>query len=393
MLPIEYSTSMLIGTTTRGITSPVFWDPHTPIFNNKPPVCLITGAPGSGKTFLALTLTTISAITGKTTVVLDPKGDFLSLMNLDDQIGDFNLWDLSNSRRKGILDPFYMAKDPGEKLSLVISVIDLFVGGLSGSQLTALSPIIKDVIDSPNPSLTLVMNELRSSRNAEARDLGTKLDIISRMPFAKLCFAPSNRANQNVEINKGLTVITLLGLELPADAEAAKSDNKGRLASGVLFLLTDFIRRIMMNDNSVNPKTIVIDEAWAVLASKVGVDTIKSLSLLGRSKQLALILITQTPSHLDGIDIDNTITTRFAFRSTRQDAGNTVKAMDLPKDEGFEETITSLEGGECLMQDFLENFSTVKITSWREDWAIAFNSNPLHKIRQQKSEGEKAQAR
>lgn len=377
---------MLIGTTTRGITSPVFWDPHTPIFNNKPPVCLITGAPGSGKTFLALTLTTISAITGKTTVVLDPKGDFLSLMNLEDQIGDFNLWDLSNSRRKGILDPFYMAKDPGEKLSLVISLIDLFVGGLSGSQLTALSPIIKDVIEAPNPSLTLVMNELRSSRNTEARDLGTKLDIISRMPFAKLCFAPSNRANKNIEINKGLTVITLLGLELPADAEAAKADNKGRLASGILFLLTDFVRRIMMNDESRNPKTIVIDEAWAVLASKVGVDTIKSLSLLGRSKQLALILITQTPAHLEGIDIENTITTRFAFRSTTKDAGNTVRAMDLPQGEGFEETITSLEGGECLMQDFLENFSTVKITSWREDWAIAFNSNPLHKLRKEKAE-------
>jgi hypothetical protein len=338
---------------------------------------------------LALTLTTISAITGKTTVVLDPKGDFLSLMNLEDQIGEFNLWNLADSRRKGILDPFYMAKDHGEKLSLVISVIDLFVGGLSGSQLTALSPIIKDVIEAPNPSLTLVMNELRSSKNAEARDLGTKLDIISRMPFAKLCFAPSNRANRTVEINKGLTVITLLGLELPADAEAARSDNKGRLASGVLFLLTDFIRRIMMNDDSPNPKTIVIDEAWAVLASKVGVDTIKSLSLLGRSKQLALILITQTPSHLEGIDIDNTITTRFAFRSTRADAGNTVKAMELPPGEGFEETITSLEGGECLMQDFLENFSTVKITSWRDDWAIAFNSNPLHRIRQKKSGGEK----
>lgn len=376
---------MLVGTTTRGISMPVFFDPHTPIFNNLPPAVLITGAPGSGKTFLALTLATISALTGKTTIVLDPKGDFLSLMNLEDQIGDFNLWNLADPRRKGILDPFYMAEDPGEKLSLVVSVIDLFVGGLSGSQLTALSPIIKDVIQTPNPSLTAVMNELRSSRNTEARDLGTKLDIISRMPFAKLCFAPSNRANKNVEINKGLTVITLLGLELPADAETARRDNKGRLASGVLFLLTDFIRRIMMNDESANPKTLIIDEAWAVLASQAGTDTVKSVALLGRSKQLALILITQTPAHVDGIDIDNTITTRFAFRSTSKDAANTVKAMALPTDEGFEEAITSLEGGECLMQDFQGKFSTVKITSWREDWAIAFNSNPLHKLRQKKA--------
>lgn len=385
MKKLEYSTSMLIGTTTRGITMPVFWDPHTPIFNDRPPTCLITGAPGSGKTFLALTLATISAITGKTTIVLDPKGDFLSLMNLEDQIGEFSLWNLADPRRKGILDPFYMAEDPGEKLSLVVSVIDLFVGGLTGSQLTALSPIIKDVIQSSNPSLTAVMNELRGSKNTEARDLGTKLDIISRMPFAKLCFAPSNRANKHVEINKGLTVITLLGLKMPTDAEDARKDNQGRLASGVLFLLTDFIRRIMRNDESPNPKTLIIDEAWAVLASDAGATTVKEVALLGRSKQLALILITQTPAHLSNLDIDNTIVTRFAFRSTSKDAGSTVQAMTLPVNEGFEDVITTLDGGECLMQDFQGKFSTVKITSWREDWKLAFNTNPLHRIQQKKA--------
>jgi hypothetical protein len=80
--------------------------------------------------------------------------------------------------------------------------------------------------------------------------------------------------------------------------------------------------------------------------------------------------------------------TRFAFRSTNKDAGSTIEAMALPPNEGFEEAITSLEGGECLMQDFQGKFSTVKITSWRADWEIAFNTNPLHKIRQRKASAE-----
>lgn len=381
MRKLEYSSSMFIGCTTRGISMPVFFDLHTPIFNDNPPGILITGSPGSGKTFLALTLTTISAISGKTTIVLDPKGDFLSLINLQKEIGTFNLWNLADPRKKGILDPFYMAEDPGEKLTLAIAVIDLFVGGLNDSQMTALSPIIKDVIESPNPSLTLVMNSLRGSQNRNAQDLGTKLDIISRMQFARLCFAPSNRAHKNVEIDQGLTVITLLGMELPTDAESAAKDNRGRLSSGILFLLTDFIRRVMINDKSQNPKTLIIDEAWAILASDAGARTIKQVALLGRSKKLALVLITQTSSHLKSLDIDNTINTRFAFKSNAKDASNTVSDMGLPLEEGFEGIITSLTNGECLMQDFLNKYSTVQITNYKSDWNVAFESNPLRKAR------------
>jgi type IV secretory pathway VirB4 component len=391
-MAIRYSTSMLIGCTTRGVTVPVFFDLHTPIFNNRPPGIFISGAPGSGKTFLALTLTTISAISGKTTIVLDPKGDFLPLINLEKEIGKFNLWNLGDSKRKGILDPFYMAEDPGEKLSLAISVIDLFVGGLDSSQLTALSPIVKDVIESHNPSLTQVMNNLRGSTRQEARDLGTKLDLISRMPFAKLCFAPSNRSHKNVEINKGLTVITLIGMELPADAESASKDNKGRLASGILFLLTDFIRRVMRNDESDNPKSLIIDEAWAVLASEAGARTIKEVALLGRSKKLALVLISQTAAHLKGLDIENTITTRFAFKSSTKDAESTVNDMDLPLNEGFEDVITDLDTGECLMQDWRDRYSTVQISNWKTDWNLAFESNPLVKAENRKAaEARKAQ--
>lgn len=379
---LEYSTSMFLGQTTGGLEMPVFFDTHTPIFNNKPPGHLITGAPGSGKTFLALSITAMSAILGKTTVVLDPKGDFIPLYGLRDQIGEFNLWNLADPRRKGILDPFSMAETSGEKLSLTITLIELFTGGLNGAQLTALAPIVKDVIKSPNPSLTAVTMALRSSTNPEARNLGTELDLISKLNFAYLCFLPSDRKTKNVEINRGLTVITLLGLDLPPSAEAASKDNRGRLATGILFLLTDFIRRIMKNDDSPNPKCLVIDEAWAVCATEAGAQTIKEVALLGRSKKLALVLVTQMASHLASLDIDNTITTRFAFRSTTKDAIGTVTDMDLPKNEGFESVITGLNTGECLMQDWREKYCTVQISNWRSDWNIAFETNPLAKSRQ-----------
>lgn len=382
---MKYSTSMYIGETTGGVPQPVFWDTHTPIFNNKPPGILVTGSPGAGKTFFALTVTSLSAILGKTTIVLDPKGDFISLYNLRDELGPVSLWNLgssgSNKSKAGILDPFYMAEDPGDKLSLVISVIDLFVGGLTDQQMTVLAPIIKDVIEMKIPSLQKVVEELRGSQRSEARDLGTKLDIIAQMPQAKLCFSPGNKQRQTLSIDSGLTIITLVGIDLPADAEEARSTNQGRLVSGILFLVTDFIRRVMHNDKSHNPKSLIIDEAWSVLSSRQGSDVVKAVALLGRSKGISLTLVTQNTSHLKHLDIDNTITTRFAFRTAQKEATDIVAAMDLPQGEGFETILTNLNNGECLMQDFTGRTSTVQISTWREDWTDAYNTNPYDKAR------------
>lgn len=381
-----YSTSIFIGETTHGLPLPVFFDPHASIVNNNPPGTLITGAPGSGKTFFALTLTAISTILGKTTIVLDPKGDFLALSNIREEIGRFSVWDLSRGKA-GLLDPFYMASDPSDVLALVIDTIGLFVGGISGDDLHVLSPIVKDVQREPNPSLQKVVDKLRASTKTQARNLGTQLDLIRRMKFAKLCFAPGNTKRPTVVIDKGLTVITLVGLDLPK-GDGAKTRQQ-QLASGIIFLLTDYLRRIMMNEESKNPKTLVIDEAHIVLASDVGARTIKEIALLGRSKYLALVLITQNNSHLKNLDIENTISTRFAFHSDRREAASIVEDMELPKGEAFEDIVVNLEVGECLMKDFLKRYSTVKISSYKQDWREAFETNPLVK-QQRKRAAEEA---
>lgn len=362
---------------------PVFFDLHTPIFNDRPPGTLITGEPGSGKTFAAMTLTAMSSILGKTTIVLDPKGDFISLMNLREELGSFNLWNLSDKKRRGVLDPFRMAETAGEKLDLAMTVIDIFTGGLNGEQRTALAPIIKDVIREENPSLGKVVQELRGSQRRAAQDLGTSLDLISALPLSGLCFAPAGAAMNTVSVDKGLTVITLVGMDMPKEGDTG---SKSRLSTGILFLLTNLIRRLMENDESRNPKTLVIDEAWAILQTPAGAQIVKDVALLGRSKNLAMLLITQNNSHLKNLDIENTITTRFAFRSSSSEAKDIVAAMRLPYDEGFEGIITNLDKGECLMQDFQGRYSTVQISDWNLKWKKAFSTNPLEKARKKLEE-------
>lgn len=376
--------SMFIGETSDGVESPVFFDPHTPIYNSLPPGLLITGSPGGGKTFCGMTLATISAISGKTTIVVDPKGDFINLINLEDEIGKVTIWNLgqeSSQRKsaKGILDPFKMGSHPSEIINLVISTIDIFCGGLDDSQITVLSPIIKDVINSQRPSLSRVIDELRSSKREVARDLGTKLDLISNSSTASLCFASRTSETETLSLENGLTIITLVGLELPQTPEEAKQ-TQYRFASGLLYLVTNYIRRVMNNDETNIPKTLLIDEVWQVISSEQGANIIKSVALLGRSKKIALILITQNTSHLENLDIETTISTRIAFRTVSKEAESIVKSMELPENEGYDKILVSLNNGECLMKDYRGRVATVQISNRNEAWNRAFNTNPIFKM-------------
>ena len=336
-------------------------------------------------TFFAMTVTCLSAVLGKTTVVLDPKGDFLSLAELHGDIGDVSFWALKDPKKAGILDPFYMAKSDGEKLSLVLETLSLFLGGLTNDQLQVLSPVIKDTIESDVPSLLQLKENLEMSPDRLARSIGAQLDIISKLPFANLCFSPGMKRQKEISIEEGVTVVTMAGLELSPDAGAANSSNKARLSSAVFFLITDFIRRFMHNSNDTTPKTVIIDEAWAVLATAEGARVIKEIALLARSKNLALVLITQNTSHLENIDVENTISTRFAFRTDAKEGKTIIENMGLPPEEGFENVLTSLSQGECLMQDWQQRYCTVQISQYNKRWKAAFETNPMEKLKKKKA--------
>lgn len=386
---VKYSMSCFVGVTSRGNEMPVFWDAHTQIYNVGAPTTLVSGEPGTGKTFLLLTMTSHKILCGSTNIVLDPKGDFLPLINLRDEFGKIRLWNIGDSnnkksRTRGLLDPFYMTSDKGEQLELVIATITMLLGELRDDQMQALAPIIKDVAELDRPNMLAVVDQCRTSQNPVARQIGTQLDIIARLPAAGACFSSGTKKRNPVDLTTGTTIITMAGLDLP-QAGQKKLTNKQRLAITMFFLVTDFIRRTMnQTDDTVN-KTVIIDEAWAVVASPAGQDTIKALALLGRSKNLALILATQTPLHLKGTEIDNTIKTRFAFRTSRDDAKQIVEAMRLPSYGGFDELLCDLGRGECLMADAYGRYSTVQITNYDKRWNVAFETNPAEKIAAEKA--------
>lgn len=386
----KYSMSLPIGETATGLPTPVFYDPHYAIRINKPPVTLVTGSPGSGKTVCALLLASHSALLNKTTFILDPKGDFLSLKLLEEagQVENVHIWSIFDNIEEGtvresnvgMLDPTRLTDDINVNASLTLETISSLVKELTANQRNALIPIIQDVVQMPYPTMDRIKMTLARSRDAEISTLSHELSLALSMPAGKL-LVTTNKVNNRLKLGNGVVVASLMGLSLPASNK--KEENyleKERLSVAIIRLLTHLVLDVMKKVPKTISKTLFIDEAWAVFNNSSGRDLIDEVSLLGRSLNMAVVLATQSPAHVKGkdggADLDTTISTRLAFRNTSDvDNAMTRKAMDLPEDAGYEGTFKILANGQCLMKDCQEQFAFVDILL-PDGWLKIFDTTP-----------------
>jgi len=381
-----------IGETILGYHTPVFFDLHTSIASSNPPGVYVSGSPGSGKSFFSMMMAYQSTLSGKITVYLDPKADSVNILNLQSDLGDINIWDLADDKKvePGILDPFSLEKEPAQQQLLVMSLIETFAGTLTSEQRNSLTPIVEDVLKLKKPSLRIVMQRLLARRNdPQANALGNQLKLIEPLKFSRLCF--DHYEGSAMKMGKGLTIITLLGLKMP-DPNMDEKDYQinDRLGMGIMFLVTNYIRNIMIGVDDGHdeegkkrvppPKTVIIDESWAVLATKMGRQVISEICRLGRSLNTACVLISQNADDIDKFGLQNSISTRFAFRVKTIAEGEKVReSFDLPEDVGIAQSMINFDKGDCIMKDFNNNVACVHIDSYDKRIFDAFNTNPFER--------------
>lgn len=385
----KFGMSTYIGETITGLPYPVFYDPHYPILINNPPVSLITGSPGSGKTFSGLLIASHASALGKIGVILDPKGDFTALKKLEKAgyIGKINIWSVADldgevlEENVGMLDPTAFTPDTNQNTALTIDVIKSLIGDLTPKQITNLTPIIRDIVEGNSPSFLRVAQKLMSSRDDEIRSLGYSLDTLLQTKLAKLIVLNKRIQKKPLVLEEGFIVANLMGLSMPPDTKPSKEWSSAEKISIIIMgLLSQLILDMMGKKPKKIYKTLIIDEAWAIMATESGKSMIRATARLGRSLNLAVILITQSTKHLgvgENNDTNTMISVRFAFRNNDdKDNMTTCKYMRLPEDEGWEQIIRELETGECLMQDALFNTSIVHIMT-NDKWQKMFNTNPI----------------
>lgn len=383
--------SMPIGEQLSGIPYPVFFDPHFALSNNKPPGTFINGSPGSGKTFFALLIAAHASILGKTSIIIDPKGDFIALKKLEDLgiSNKVNIWNLVSQtdegssiteENEGILDPTSFYDKAVENVSLTIDVIkDLMGGSLTSVQSNYLTPIVQDVCNNKTPTLKGVISKLMRNEKDEVRNLGIKLENMTRTNLAKLLSTGRKTDKKAINLRDGTTVVNLMGLTLPLDTKPRETWSEAEsISTTIMTLITKLVFETMKSIKSLR-KLLIVDEAWSVMSTGAGRTMISSIGLLGRSLNMALVLVSQSPKHIEvkeGASLNTAISVRFAFRNnSEEDNLITIKAMGLPEDDGWETICPTLNTGQCLMQDSNNKHGVVQIMT-PDAWVGIFNTNP-----------------
>lgn len=383
--------SCYIGYSDSRIKEPVFLSMHSALARNRPPGLVITGSPGSGKSYTAFTLTYGMVLSGVKTIYIDPKVDALPLATLPG-CEDTTVIDLQESP-DGLLDPFAIGESTGERIDLVTNTVEMLVGGrgeISSLASSEMAKAIKIVLKNRMPSMNQFVEILLSSKIPDANALGERLSLIKAMPYARLCFAERKRdsvaPSEVLNLDSRLTILTLLGLDMP-DAHTDKKDYSHRnyLAIAILFLLTSFARKLMINpkvEDKHLPKAIVIDEAWAITSTAQGAKMVLETARMGRSLNTAILLVSQNAGDFLGGSVTNSVSTRMAFRAESHDEiTNVLEFFELPDTRPNREAISRLNTGQCLLKDSAGRIARVQIDGWDHAQRLAFETNPVSKRR------------
>ena len=365
-----------IGETVGRARSVVQFDPLVAAARNRPTAVAITGEPGGGKTTLALLLILQMALRGVTVAVIDPKGDAESLVRWLTERGRRARVLPLGSAAAGLLDPFSFGDDLAERRTMAAETLRLLLPSMSEERESAMIQAVGAVAAGDRPSLGKVVEHLESAGDPASKNLGAVLRSMSEMRLARLCFAPSG--GDRIDAQGWTTVFTLAGLTLP-DVTLQREDYsyEQRLSVALLYLVSQFARRLLNGIDRRLPKAIVLDEAWAVTSTPQGAKLIPEVSRMGRSRNTALILISQNAGDLLNEQVTNSLSAVFAFRSTdRSEVANVMSLLGVEASEEHQAVLRSLGNGECVFRDLDGRAGRIAIDLISDELRQRLDTNP-----------------
>ncbi|MDE3721697.1 ATP-binding protein [Nocardiopsis sp. N85] len=376
-----------IGETIGRARSIVHFDPLVAAARNRPTAIAITGEPGGGKTTLALLLIHQLALRGVTVAAIDPKGDAESLVKLLQSRGRKARIMSLGSAQPGLLDPFAFGDDLAAKKTMATETLRLLLPRMSEERESAMIQAVAAVANQPRPSLAKVVDHLAHSSDAASRNLGAVLGSMSEMRLASLCFDPQGDAQ--IDTEGWTTVFTLGGLTLP-DSGLRRDDYsyEQRLSVALLYLVSQFARRLMNGLDRHLPKAIFLDEAWAVTSTPEGAKLVPEVSRMGRSRNTALILVSQNAGDLLNEQVTNCLSSVFAFRSSeRYEVESVMALLGVEPTEEHLAVLRNLGNGECLFRDLDGRAARIAVDLVSEDLRRWLDTNPTRRRPTTEDEG------
>ncbi len=365
-----------IGETMGRARSIVHFDPLLAAARNRPTAVAITGEPGGGKTTLALLLMLQLALRGVTIAVIDPKGDAEPLVEALTARGRKARVLPLNSAAPGLLDPFSFGDDLPAKRTMATETLRLLLPRMSEERESAMIQAVGAIADRERPSLGKVVRHLEQATDPASKNLGAVLRSMSEMRLARLCFAPTG--GQRIDAEGWTTVFTLAGLTLP-DAATSREDfsYEQRLSVALLYLVSQFARRLLNGMERRLPKAIFLDEAWAITSTPEGAKLVPEVSRMGRSRNTALILVSQNAGDLLNEQVTNCISSVFAFRSSeRVEVANVMALLGAENNAEHQAVLRGLGNGECVFRDLEGRVGRIGIDLISDQMRRLLDTNP-----------------
>lgn len=354
----------------------VHFDPLVAAARNRPTAVAITGEPGGGKTTLALLLIYQMALRGVTIAAIDPKGDAESLVELLKARGRKARILPLGSAAPGLLDPFSFGDDLATMKTMATETLRLLLPRMSEERESAMIQAVGAVANAERPSLGRVVDHLEAADDPASKNLGAVLRSMSEMRLARLCFDPSG--GERIDTAGWTTVFTLGGLTLP-DVTISREDYsyEQRLSVALMYLVSQFARRLMHGLDRRVPKAIFLDEAWAITSTPEGAKLVPEVSRMGRSRNTALILVSQNAGDLLNEQVTNCLSSVFSFRSTeRVEVGNVMSLLGVEASDEHKAVLRNLGNGECIFRDLDGRAGRIGVDLISEELQRWLDTNP-----------------
>jgi hypothetical protein len=125
------------------------------------------------------------------------------------------------------------------------------------------------------------------------------------------------------------------------------------------------------------PKAIFLDEAWAITSTPQGAKLIPEVSRMGRSRNTALILVSQNAGDLLNEQVTNCLSGVFAFRSSeRVEVANVMALLGVEASDEHNAVLRGLGNGECIFRDLDGRAGRIGVDLITDDLRRWLDTNP-----------------
>jgi len=266
---------------------------------NLPPMMLVAGQPGSGKTVVSQALLHQASLSGVNSIFVNPKGaDTLSPL-LTVTGGEHAV--IGADSTPGSLDPYrYAPQDAATNIAM--GFLDILLPDMPPMKLAQIEEGLRSA-DNPK----CFMDAVSAIRSEETRE---EIEQLRRSnPIVGLCigntpgeFRLGGKAVRDIQ--QGVLLVEFSGdVQLPqAPTKVSEMSRAERFAVGAVGLLMQATTQLIVSarrgqKESGTGSFLIIDEAWIMLSSKyLSAAYLESLARLGRSLDVTVILATQRVS-------------------------------------------------------------------------------------------------